>query len=161
MYAIPVTVRISKPQAIPTPNPHTILQQVQGTFEVVRGPPADTKASISEALCRKTKSDGAAAIVIGSASRGGLKEALLGSIAANLAHDCDVPVVVLHKPRAEAIAAAGQEVAGKGKSSSGDVTWLLRADTQEILGKAVSDQLEASQAGQQVGCQTTARGPLQ
>lgn len=128
---------------------------VQGTFEVVRGPPADTKASISEALCRKTKSDGAAAIVIGSASRGGLKEALLGSIAANLAHDCDVPVVVLHKPRAEAIAAAGQEVAGKGKSSSGDVTWLLRADTQEILGKAVSDQLEASQAGQQDAQQAT------
>jgi len=136
---------------------HMEAAGVQGTFEVVRGPPADTKASISAALCSQTKADGAAAIVIGSASRGGLKEALLGSIAANLAHNCDVPVVVLHKPRVEAVAAAaaGQEMAGKGQHNGGDVTWLLRANTQEILGQAVSEQLEAAGTGQEGQRQAT------
>lgn len=122
--------------------------QVNGSFEVLKGPAADTKASISAALCSKTKADGAAAIVIGSASRGGLKEALLGSIAANLAHNCDVPVVVLHKPRAEA--AAGKEAGKAGQHSSGDVTWLLSASTQEILGEVAAEQVGAETA-QQVG----------
>jgi hypothetical protein len=122
--------------------------QVNGSFEVLKGPPADTKASISAALCSKTKAEGAAAIVIGSASRGGLQEALLGSIAANLAHNCDVPVVVLHKPTASDSAAAGK-VAGKGgQHAAGDVTWLLRASTQEILGETAAEQLEPP-AGQQ------------
>lgn len=120
--------------------------QIQGSFEVLKGPPADTKASISAALCRQTKADGAAAIVIGSASRGGLKEALLGSIAANLAHNCDVPVVVVHKPRAEAVAG---KLAGKGQEKPGDVTWLFRASTQEILGEVAAEQLDP--AGEQVG----------
>jgi hypothetical protein len=118
--------------------------QIQGSFEVLKGPPADTKASISAALCRQTKADGAAAIVIGSAS-GGLKEALLGSIAANLAHNCDVPVVVLRKPRAEADA---EKMAGKGQHRPGDVTWLFRASTQEILGEVAAEQLDP--AGDQV-----------
>lgn len=123
--------------------------QVQASFEVLKGPPADSKASISAALCAKTKADNAAAIVIGSASRGGLKEALLGSIAANLAHNCDVPVVVLHKPRAE----AGKAGAAAEKAGGGDVTWLLRASTQEILGEAAVEQLKpdsSSTGGQQV-----------
>jgi hypothetical protein len=124
-----------------------VRKQIQGSFEVLKGPPADTKASISAALCRQTKADGAAAIVIGSASRGGLKEALLGSIAANLAHNCDVPVVVLHKPRAEAVAG---KVAGKngGQHRPGDVTWLFRASTQEIFGEVAAEQLDP--AGEQV-----------
>jgi hypothetical protein len=120
-------------------------EQIHGSFEVLKGPPADTKASISAALCRQTKADGAAAIVIGSASRGGLKEALLGSIAANLAHNCDVPVVVLHKPGAEAVAG---RMAGNGQHRPGDVTWLFRASTQEILGEAAAEQLDP--AGEQV-----------
>lgn len=127
--------------------------QVQASFEVLKGPPADSKASISAALCAKTKADKAAAIVIGSASRGGLKEALLGSIAANLAHNCDVPVVVLHKPRAEA-EKGGKAGAAAKKAGDGDVTWLLRASTQEILGEAAVEQLKpgsSSSGGQQVG----------
>jgi hypothetical protein len=124
--------------------------QVQASFEVLKGPPADSKASISAVLCAKTKADNAAAIVIGSASRGGLKEALLGSIAANLAHNCDVPVVVLHKPQAE----AGKAATAAKKAGGGDVTWLLRASTQEILGEAAGQQLKpdsSSAGGQQVG----------
>lgn len=127
--------------------------QVNGSFEVLKGPPADTKASISAALCSKTKADGAAAIVIGSASRGGLQEALLGSIAANLAHNCDVPVVVLHKPREPSTGPAGK-AAGKGQHAPGDVTWLLRASTQEILGEVTAEQqLEAAAGEQQVRVQ--------
>jgi hypothetical protein len=134
--------------------------QVQGVFEVLKGPPADTKASISNALCSKTKADGAAAIVIGSSSRGGLKEALLGSIAANLAHNCDVPVVVLHKPRAEE--AAGKK-AGNGQQGAADVTWLLRASTQEILGEAAMEQLSPRQDAAEVRMLLqyhTAHGPI-
>lgn len=151
---------------------------MEGTFEVLKGPPADTKASISAALCARTKADGAAAIVIGSASRGGLKEALLGSIAANLAHNCEVPVVVLHRPQSVAAGAGaddraigspddasdtGHSSSGKarkqqqqGSGAGGDVTWLLRATTQELLGEAASEQLERSAAAtteaQQVRC---------
>lgn len=128
------------------PNPAVLLAccylQVHGVFEVLKGPPADTKASISNALCSKTKADGAAAIVIGSSSRGGLKEALLGSIAANLAHNCDVPVVVLHKPRAGEAAGKG---AGNGQLGAADVTWLFSASTQEILGEAAVEQLSPAQ----------------
>jgi hypothetical protein len=133
--------------------------QVEGTFEVLRGPAADSKASISAALCSKTQAEGAAAIVIGSQSRGGLREALLGSIAANLAHNCEAPVVILHKPSATAAAAAaaaGTAAGTAGKEQrgaplhSGDVTWLLSASTQELLGEAAAVQLDGEAAGQQV-----------
>lgn len=110
---------------------------MQGSFEVLQGPPADAKASISAALCERARSDSAAAVVIASASRGGLREAVFGSVAANLVRDCPAPVavVVLHKPREDSSSS------GSGSSEHG-VAWLMRATAQEVLGDAVAGHVE-------------------
>lgn len=71
------------------------LPQLAGSFEAISGPPASStadKGAIGAALCQRAKEAGAAAVVVASASRGGLQEALLGSIAANLVHHCEVRV---------------------------------------------------------------------
>ena len=58
---------------------------------VVEGPPG-------EALCALAEELGAAAIVLGSRGRGGLKRALLGSVSDHVVRHAPCPVVVSHDP---------------------------------------------------------------
>lgn len=69
-------------------------------------------------------------MVVASTSRGGIKEALLGSVAASLVHHCDVPVVVLHRPQE----GGGQaQLAAKRQS---EVAWLLSATAEDLSMRA-------------------------
>ncbi|WIA16917.1 hypothetical protein OEZ85_013843 [Tetradesmus obliquus] len=116
----------------------------KGSFQVLHGtataatPTVDAKAGISATVCNTAKAERAAAVVVASSSRGGIREALLGSVAANLVHHCDVPVVVLHKPK------AAQQQQQRGQE---DVAWLLSATAEDLAGSA------GAAAGQQAGQQ--------
>jgi hypothetical protein len=119
-----------------------LLLQAKGSFQVLHGtataatPTVDAKAGISAVLCNTAKSERAAAVVVASASRGGIREALLGSVAANLVHHCDVPVVVLHKPK----------VVQQQQQQGGQVAWLLSATAEDMAGRAGSDQQQSEEA---------------
>lgn len=52
--------------------------------------------SVGQAICDRAGALGAAAVVIGSHSRGGLGEMVLGSVASYVCHHAERPVVVLH-----------------------------------------------------------------
>jgi hypothetical protein len=116
-----------------------LLLQAKGSFQVLHGtataatPTVDAKAGISAVLCNTAKAERAAAVVVASASRGGIREALLGSVAANLVHHCDVPVVVLHKPKAAQQQQPQQQ-------QQGDVAWLLSATAEDMTGRAAGKQ---------------------
>jgi nucleotide-binding universal stress UspA family protein len=59
-------------------------------------PAEGSVAGVGGAVARRAAALGAAAVVVGSKSRGGLGEAVTGSVAAYLCHHCPVPVAVLH-----------------------------------------------------------------
>lgn len=65
------------------------LQAAEG--RVVEGP-------AGPAICALAEEVGAAAIVIGSRGRGGLKRALLGSVSDHVVRHAPCPVVVVHAP---------------------------------------------------------------
>jgi hypothetical protein len=131
-----------------------LLPQAKGSFQVLHGtstaatPTVDAKAGISAVLCNTAKAEHAAAVVVASASRGGIWEALLGSVAANLVHHCDVPVVVLHKPK------TSQQQ--QQQSGQGEVAWLLSATAEDMAGRACGEQ----QSQEAVSCswQTVSAG---
>jgi hypothetical protein len=122
-----------------------LLLQAKGSFQVLRGigtastPTVDAKAGISATVCATAKAEHAAAVVIASTSRGGIREALLGSVAANLVHHCDVPVVVLHKPKAPQQQQQQQQ-------GQGDVAWLLSATAEDLAGRAGAEQQQGQAA---------------
>ncbi|KAF8065766.1 LRRC1 [Scenedesmus sp. PABB004] len=107
----------------------------EGTFTVLPAPGAgasagEAKACVGAAVCDRAKAASAAAVVVASTSRGGLREALLGSVAASLVHECAaVPVVVLHRPQGGAGGAGGGGATGADEAR---VEWLLRATTQDL-----------------------------
>lgn len=51
---------------------------------------------IGAAICDRAAAEGAALVVLGSQTRAGLEEFMLGSIATFVSHHCTAPVAVLH-----------------------------------------------------------------
>lgn len=51
---------------------------------------------IGQAICDRAAAEGAAVVVLGSHTRAGLQEFLLGSVTSYTAHNCEAPVAVLH-----------------------------------------------------------------
>ena len=69
---------------------------VRHVAEVVVEPVEDSVAGVGRAVCARAEALGAAAVVVGSHMRGGVSEAVLGSVASWVAHRCRAPVAVLH-----------------------------------------------------------------
>ena len=63
--------------------------QVRHEVYVLRGPEASTKGGIGSLVSASASKLEVAAVVVASHSRGGLEEALLGSVANWLSHNCD------------------------------------------------------------------------
>lgn len=151
--------------------------EVRSSFEVL--PPAQGsrgKACVASTLCATAQERGAAALVLASSPRGGIIEALHGSVAARLVHDCDVPVVVLHPPSSGAAAAADgasttadADAAATAAADLGDssVAWLLRsrpppsgAQPERRIMLAVDDSDEAAAAVEWVMSHVYRQGDL-
>lgn len=65
-------------------------------LHVVRSPIEGTADEIGAVVCQAAEDVGAAAVVVGSHTRGGVAEYLLGSVAMYVTHNCPRPVAVLH-----------------------------------------------------------------
>ena len=63
--------------------------QVRHEVHVIRGPDVNTKGGIGSLVSDSASKLDVAAVVVASQSRGGLKEALVGSVANWLSHNCD------------------------------------------------------------------------
>jgi nucleotide-binding universal stress UspA family protein len=59
----------------------------------------EAKGRVADTILRVARERDAAAIVVGSRGLGGVRSALLGSVAAGLIHDADRPVVVVPQPQ--------------------------------------------------------------
>lgn len=76
-------------------------QVVAAAREALGLPHADgqiLRGEAGDAICRYAEEQGAAAIVMGSRGRGGLRRAILGSVSDHVVRNAPCPVIITHAP---------------------------------------------------------------